>query len=72
MDIALAAEAHLVLGRMDIDIDLGERHFQEQHHRRILAFHQQSIVAMQHRMGDHFVTHVAAVDEGEQITRVGK
>ena len=70
MDICLATKAHLVLRRMDIDVDFIERQVEKQHHRGILALHQQSLVAEQHRVSKHFIAHVTPVDEGKKIARV--
>ena len=56
------AEAHLVLGRMHVDVHPRRVEFEEQHVGRLAAVEQHVAVGQLHRVGDVAVAHAAAVD----------
>ncbi len=59
---AAVAKAHLVLGRMDVDVHRRRVDFQEQHEGRMPAVEQHVAVGLAHRVGDQLVAHHAPVD----------
>ena len=60
---ARLAEAHLDLGRMHIDVDPGRIQFEKQHVGGMAAAVQDVCVGLADRVGQQFVTDVAAVHE---------
>ena len=59
---AAVAKAHLVLGRVHVDIDRRRIELQEQHEGRMPAVIEHVAIGLAHRMGDQLVAHHAAVD----------
>ena len=72
MDLRLAAEADLILCRVDIDIHFLEGNFEEKDHRRVPALHQQRLIALQNRMAEESIPNVAPIYVGQEITGAGK
>ena len=66
------AEAHLGLGRMDVDVDHLGRRFEEQRHHRMAVARQEILVGAAHRAGQQLVAHRAAVDEEILVLAVGR
>ena len=62
VDQARVAEAHLVLGRMHVDVDAARVEFEEQHVGRLAAMEQHVGIGLLHRMRDAAVAHGATVD----------
>ncbi|KAG0771519.1 hypothetical protein G6F22_016406 [Rhizopus arrhizus] len=62
MDQPRITEAHLVLGRMHVDVDAGRVQFQEQHVGRLATVVQHVAIGHLHRMGDATIAHRTAVD----------
>lgn len=66
-----AAEAHLQLGRMDVDVDRLRRHLQEDGTGGVLAGLEEIAVGVHDGLRQEGVPHVAAVDVEEQAPRRG-
>ena len=63
-------EAHLCLGRVDVDINFFERNFEKQQSHRENPMWQDCAVAVRKRAPDEAVAHIATVDE--KILRVAR
>ena len=61
MHHAPITEAHLMLGRVHIDIDHRRIDFQKQHKGRMTTIKQHVAVGLTHRMGDQLVAHHTTV-----------
>ena len=57
------AEAHLGLGRMDVDVDRLGRHLEKQRHQRMAVAGEEILVGAAHRAVQQPVAHRPAVDE---------
>ena len=63
------AEAHLGLGRMDVDVDLLGRPVEKQRHDRMAVARQDVLIGAAHRADQQLVAHRPAVDEEILVAR---
>ena len=68
-DVARVSEAHFVLRRMHVDVDLPRIEIEIQHEHRMAAVEQHVAVRLLHRVRDDLVLHRTAVDE--EILMIG-
>ena len=60
--IAGVAKSHLVLGRMDVDVDFGGRALEEQHEHRVATVKQHVTIRLANRVAGEPIAHGPAVD----------